>query len=156
MLVPTPSSTSAARETHQQNTRRWLRLAFVITIIVNWCLIGLRLLLSPAFFSQPNDLGYILEPVLSLAVYAAVGLAFLLSLPSAGQSASHAHLHIGLSRSLCLVGSGGIPRRPPDLFSPLWPDRGAVECDADGVIDDHLWLSLAARCFATVGLLRTQ
>src|SRR5579883_684346 len=75
MLVPTPSSTSAARETHQQNTRRWLRLAFVITIIVNWCLIGLRLLLSPAFFSQPNDLGYILEPVLSLAVYAAVGLA---------------------------------------------------------------------------------
>jgi hypothetical protein len=96
MLVPTPSSTSAARETHQQNTRRWLRLAFVITIIVNWCLIGLRLLLSPAFFSQPNDLGYILEPVLSLAVYAAVGLAFLLSLPAAGQSALTIGTRVGL------------------------------------------------------------
>jgi hypothetical protein len=96
MVASTPSPSSGVGTTHQQNTPRWLQLAFVATIVVNICLIGFRLLLSPQFFSQSGSLGYVLELVVSLAVYAVVGCAFLRLLLIVGHSALTIGTRVGV------------------------------------------------------------
>jgi hypothetical protein len=56
---------------------RWLRLAFLVAIAVNFFLMALRLVISPAFFAMPGSVGYVVEPAVLLVAYAAGGLVLL-------------------------------------------------------------------------------
>jgi hypothetical protein len=82
---------------------RPLRLAFLLIIGVDFCLIGLRLVISSAFFSLPGSLGYVVAPAVLLVAYGVTGLILLAKRSEANQSA----VRIG-SRS------------------PIWPPRRSL------------------------------
>jgi hypothetical protein len=75
---------------------RWLRLAFLLVIGVDFCLIGLRLVFSPAFFSMPDSLGYVVAPAVLLAAYGATGLVLLAKRSEAGRSAVRIGSRLGI------------------------------------------------------------
>lgn len=77
MSVSTP-----IRATQRRRTMRWIRLLCVVTVAVSLFLIGLRVILSPDFFSMPGSIGYLLEPIILLLAYAAIGIALTARAPA--------------------------------------------------------------------------
>lgn len=93
-------STDVARE--RLRVARTLRLWLLLLIGCELALLAVRAVRYPAFFSMPGALGYLLEPVVALAIYAAV--VALLPLIIARVPAAQSAMPIGI----ILGGIGGL------------------------------------------------
>jgi hypothetical protein len=76
------SVSAPIRPTQRRSTVRWIRLLCVATVAMSLFLIGLRVILSPGFFVMPGSIGYLLEPIILLLAYAAVGIALTARAPA--------------------------------------------------------------------------
>src|SRR5215469_7710289 len=113
---------------------RWLRLAFLLTVGINFCLIGLRLVMSPTFFSMPGSQGHVMLPAALLAVYGAAGMVLLAKRAEASRSAVRIGSRIGI-----LTGVLWIINLAIETFATLPPSLSAFVSLAFFVAAFLLW-----------------
>jgi hypothetical protein len=113
---------------------RWLRLAFLLTVGINFCLIGLRLVMTPTFFSMPGSLGYVVLPAVLLVVYGAAGMVLLAKPVEASRSSVRIGSRIGI-----LTGVLWIIDLAVETFATLPPSLAALVSLAFFVTAFLLW-----------------